>query len=196
MVGVSVLAGSLLQQEAMACGPTPEEVVSLLPFDDAQSVPLNVVLQASSLLSQASFELIEVESGTTIPAAASCSGVADAYHCVGRPVQLRPDTEYAWHAFTDSEQATESQTRSFRTGSGVGSAQLGVDGWVVTVVRDESDVAVGCGIGRRVTVRVDPLGNGGPAVVSLLGMVPSVDQPRGRVGGTAADLPVVRSRRA
>jgi hypothetical protein len=172
-VGVSAASVFYHESLAQACEPTSDAVFPLLPEDGASGVPLNVSLQATSVLTRVSFELVEAETGTMMPVSESCDEHDVGSYCVARAELLKPATEYIWRALPDSDFALEPKQRSFVTGTSDDNDAPALDDWLLEVVSDEPEGLVGCSTGRLVTFRFAANEFAEPLVLTVAGLEPS-----------------------
>jgi hypothetical protein len=160
-----------------ACGALASEVHLLLPMQDDVDVPLNALLHASTVVSQATFELFEDESGEPVPLSVSCDGPFNSSAlCVASAGPLQPETAYRWRAYPTEFGAGEVEERRFVTGSATAEGFQGVPDWSLALVSDEASVGVGCGKARLATFELTVVGAAAPLMVTIPGSVPSFFQ--------------------
>lgn len=162
------IALSFIPKLASACGATDAEAVALLPLQGDTAVPLEAVLQATSLHSTVEFRLARADTLEEIQVSIECAGTADRYHCIGEPDALLPDTEYQWQVLMPIDERGDSETRTFVTATESAPSSAPAPDLLIEVTTDLSDAAIGgCGRGRRIELSVAASSVDQPLVLSI-----------------------------
>jgi hypothetical protein len=162
---------AIFHREASGCGASGPGISLLLPRDRAVDVPLDAVLQASSLDSGARFNLVDTSDDSIVDVTVSCHEYRG-FVCIATPAELRPYTTYSWIAVTDSKPAVESPPFSFSTGDFTLPSPLLVESSELIILGDFQQPEADCNASRRLELSLAVSASGLPAVLTIDNALP------------------------